>query len=134
MKAKILENGNLKLTISSEDQMELDGMKRDLGIEFESDQTMWDWFEKFIANSEYIWIDPHESGDLTDAPILGILGTTHPLDADTVYPYPTVNAGFWDGKHQVTPIAVRWAWMHYEVESLLEHLRRNGKAILLKPA
>ena len=40
--------------------------------DFSSDSVMYDFFEEFIANSEWEWIAPEEIGALTSAPILGI--------------------------------------------------------------
>lgn len=40
--------------------------------EIQSDVMLWDFLEQLVCNSELDWIRPEETGDLTDAPLLGI--------------------------------------------------------------
>lgn len=68
----------------------------------DSSQAMYDFFEGPLSNSEYQWISPEQTGDLTDAPILGI------LDENDV-------------------VTHRWAYMDYAVKSPLVELMKNGR-------
>lgn len=45
---------------------------RECDPEWESDNSMYEFFEGFIANTEWEWIDAGDIGALTSAPILGI--------------------------------------------------------------
>ena len=65
----------------------------------------YDALEHLIANSELSWIDPAETGDLTDAPILGLRNENgEPTDA-------------------------RWGYMNYAVRSFVTDLIEDGKAV-----
>lgn len=105
MKAELLPNGNLHLTITHAEREEW----KDLAAEnpdFDSDCAMTDLFDKFMANSEYDWILPEEAIALTDAPIIGTRDQ--------------------DGKPEQV-----WGWMDYQVQSLQRALLEQGEAILI---
>jgi len=73
---------------------------------FGCDEMMHEFFEEFIANSEWEWISPEEIGALTDAPILGI-------------------------KDENEEVIEAYGYMNYAVTSLMEALR-HGNVILRK--
>jgi len=74
-----------------------------------------EFFESFLCNSDLDWVPPEITGDLTDAPILGI------------YEYdPELNSG--DGEYYLVE---RWAFMDYQVKSVLEELLENGRIIFI---
>jgi hypothetical protein len=73
---------------------------------FGTDEVMYEFFEGFIANTEYEWIGAEEIGALTDAPILGI-------------------------KDEDGNVLEAYGFMNYAVRSLMEDLR-DGKVILRK--
>ena len=73
--------------------------------EIHSLRVLYDFFAILIANSELEWVFPEETGDLTSAPMFGIRDE--------------------DGK-----IIERWAYMDYQVESLLGRLLDQGEVIL----
>jgi len=62
--------------------------------------------EFLIYNSELEWIDPSETGDLTDAPMLGIRG-----EDETVLE--------------------RWAFMSYQIRSFCDDLLTTGEAVFI---
>ena len=62
--------------------------------------------EPIICNSELQWIDPADTGDLTDAPMLGICD-------------------------EEENILERWAFMDYQVRSFLDDLADHGKATFI---
>lgn len=70
-----------------------------------------EFMERLICNSELDWIQPGETGDLTDAPLLGI------RDADNVLS---------DGSY---PIVQRWGYPHYALRSFLTDLMETGRAV-----
>lgn len=84
---------------------------RELGDSIHQDATMCDVLEHITANSELAWVNPSETGDLTDAPMLGIYGAG-PDDENA-------------------PVRERWAFMSYQVRSLLQDLRDDGEAVLV---
>jgi hypothetical protein len=75
--------------------------------EFVSDRVMYEFFEGFIANTEWEWIDAEEIGALTSAPILGIRDEKgHVLEA--------------------------YGYMEYVMKSILEDFFNEGLAVLRK--
>lgn len=68
--------------------------------EFSSDKFMFEVFEHLVSNSELQWIDPSETGDLTEAPMLGIRDE--------------------DGK-----VLERWAYMDYQIKDMVTELMNN---------
>ena len=103
MKYKISKDRK-KLTLTV-DLLEIDLLKR-LGEEINSDRAMYDWFEALVCNSELEWINPADTGDLTDAPMLGI---------------------WQDDRMSVE----RWAFMDYQVRSVLADLRDKGEVVFI---
>ena len=104
----------------------------DMGEAIHTDATMFDAFERLIANSELEWVSPEVCGDLTDAPIVGILGDEMPC-AD-----PDNGSGFvlsgHDGSDTLArPVLERWWFPAYQVQSVLAALRDTGQAIFTAP-
>lgn len=136
MRDKILENGDMELSITCREQRELRALKRESPDTFDSDNFMYDYLEDLTSNSELEWIRPEYIGALTSAPILGIHGEDRPLqegeDSDLLHV-----VGAWEddaGVRQtwVQDVLGAWAWMSYQVESLQGELLANRKAILTK--
>jgi hypothetical protein len=97
-----------------------------------SDVTMYDWFEHVTCNSDLEWIPDGITGDLTEAPMLGILGQ----DFKQHDPAIPANYGLFyvgcDGEHPlVQPVLERWAFEPYQVRSVLVDLRDTGKAVFV---
>jgi hypothetical protein len=79
------------------------------------DAAMYDFLEPITCNSELEWICPEETGDLTNAPMLGI--------RDCMTDELRENGG-------APPVIERWAWMDYQLLGLLEGLKDRGFVIL----
>lgn len=96
-----------------------------------ADSTMHDFLEPLTSNSELEWIDPADTGDLTDAPMLGILGEdqVRMQGVNPSGPYGIIKTGFNGTADTFQPILERWAFMDYQVRSALEDLRDKGEAI-----
>ncbi len=116
-----------KLTLIVDDvkRMELRELKLELQAKFQADQAMHDFLEPLISNSELQWLDPSDTGDLTDAPMLGVLGETTDKNEG---PFGAVHVGHWDDKDWYQPILQRWAYMDYQVKSPLDDLLDVGLA------
>jgi hypothetical protein len=123
----------LTIHATSQDQEVLRG----LGETIHQDDTMHAALESLVCNSELDWINPADTGDLTDAPMLGILGEPGTIDEmkRLAESKPGICgstlAGHWRGKDRHLPILDRWGWMNYAVKSLLEALRDDGEAMLV---
>jgi len=76
--------------------------------EFCSDDVMYEFFEGFIANTEWEWIDSGDIGALTSAPILGIRDVMND-EVEEAYGY-----------------------MDYAIKSIMEDLLEHGYATLIK--
>lgn len=115
---EILPNGYLKLTLDTEEIAE--AKENEI-------TTIEDLLESMIANSELSWINPSDTGDLTEAPMLGIIGNEQIPTGERP---GLINVGFWEETPWCSPILKRWAWMSYAVSDLLETLLEKGEAIL----
>lgn len=96
--------------------------------DFKSDKALYESFEKLIANSELQWINPEDTGDLTDAPMLGILGDIGPNVTG-----PRILVGAW-GTPPISnyfEINERWAFMDYALRSPLEDLILKGEVVFV---
>ena len=95
-----------RLTIHADldDQARLAEIKTDDPDEWGTLVCEADILEPLICNSELDWIDPSETGDLTDAPMLGIRG-----EDETVLE--------------------RWAFMSYQIRSFCDDLLTTGEAV-----
>ena len=80
-----------------------------------SDDAMHDCFEHITCNSELEWIPGGETGDLTAAPMLGIRESSEQADKE----------------HRDAEVLERWAFMDYQVRSVLEDLRDKGRAVFV---
>lgn len=101
---------------------------------FDCDDVMHDVLESLVGNSELDWIKPADTGDLTDAPILGILG-----EAVRKADLPAAHYGYTERGQDADglwyqPILARWGWMSYAITSLQEQLLTEGQARLLSCA
>ena len=81
--------------------------------DFQSDRFLADFLEPLTCNSQLEWIYPEHTGDLTDAPMLGICDWSAQATSDT------------------PKVLERWAWMQYETRSVLEVLRDKGHAVFV---
>lgn len=96
--------------------------------ELVADKAMYELFEDLVANSELTWLNPCDTGDLTEAPMLGILGDE---SIEDVGPFGAMHVGRWDGKDQYQPILQRWGYMEYAVRSPLEDLLETGECVFV---
>lgn len=105
---------------------------RDLGESIHQDATLHDMLEHITCNSDLEWVYPDETGDLTDAPMLGILGEEGVKDITVFLPNHGLRETARDGRNTYArPILERWGFMSYAVRSLLQDLRDTGEARLV---
>lgn len=90
--------------IVSADELERALLREMPAEEIQSDAALWDFLEQLVCNSELEWIRPEETGDLTDAPLLGI-------------------------RESDESISERWGFMPYALRSPLIDLRDKGEAV-----
>jgi hypothetical protein len=137
------DRSTLTLECTQEEQAELRERRETedcFGTQLQESETL----EPLIANSELTWIDPADTGDLTSAPMLGILGPEVPgCETAGLNPQPLgwIFCGqYWGENHTLRgtvppkwfqPITARWAFMDYQVRSFLTDLADTGKAVFV---
>ena len=94
---------------------------------------MAEFFEPLIANSELQWLPEGATGDLTSAPMLGILGEDMPaqkINREVPRHYGMIQCGFLEWQSAIPAYSSeRWAFLDYALRSPLEDLRDKGVAI-----
>lgn len=105
MKYKILEDGNLLLSVEAWEQDDL----QEMGEDIQTNDSLYSFFEGLICNSDIEWIKPEDIGVMTSAPILGITEQNE------------------DG--EITKIHNVWYYAAYVYNSPLEILRDEGEVI-----
>lgn len=138
MKHTIMTDGRLKISVTPEEQELLREQKRENSIASDGNvaftaQDEEDFLEPLIANSELEWLPEGASrGDLTSAPMLGILGDETVKDSGWDEDEPCfgfVPSGQENGAEFVRPIVSRWAYMSYQIRSFLSDLCDDGECI-----
>jgi hypothetical protein len=84
--------------------------------------------DHLTSNSELQWIDPADTGALTDAPILGILGDESHREHG---PFGNVPCGKDADGALYQPILERWGFEPYQVRSFITDLIVDGKAVFI---
>ena len=116
----------LTITIDEEEQAELRVLAGDEDSFAFADLN--DFLEPLVCNSELMWINPEDTGDLTDAPMLGILGE---VTTENKGPHGAVHVGFWESKPRFQPILQRWAFMDYQVRDPLRDLLEGQQVVFV---
>ncbi len=81
-------NLDLVITVTPEEQAQLREYRELDPDNFGTSQHEVDFLENYLANSEYDWVDPMYTGDLTDAPMLGITGEDEYADVERKFKFP----------------------------------------------
>lgn len=124
----------LTITVDADEQKELAELKAEDPDHFQSDDALYDFLERLTCNSELDWVNPEQTGDLTDAPMLGIYGEVQTEESG---PYGARHVGCWNdegdtlNKPRFEPILQRWGFMEYQLRSPLDDLLNNGKAVFV---
>ena len=134
MKHEILSDGRLKITA---DPQEVTDLRYQREQNESGEPNGWgthvmeaDVLEDLIANSELQWLAEGSTGDLTSAPLLGILGEeTATVAVNLEHSFGLLVTGH-NGTYEMTrPIIARWAYMNYQVRSFLDDLADTGESI-----
>lgn len=88
-----------------------------------------DCLDTLLVNSKLQWIDPADTGDLTDAPMLGIIAPEEENSRFPGGPFGSVFAECDELGNWYTPIIQRWAFMPYQVRSFMSDLADKGQAV-----
>lgn len=124
---EISEDGtHLRLLADAAAQAELRELRDDDTDNWGSTKCETEVMDYLLANSALRWVDPSDTGDLTDAPLLGICGETTDKPEG---PYGCVHVGFWGDATRYEPIDQKWGYAPYALRSFLDDLADDGVAI-----
>lgn len=127
MRHEISKDRKTLTIIVDADEREM--LERDEDIQ--SDKAMIFFMEPIVCNSELEWIEPAETGDLTSAPMLGIYSEEREANQPgDIHPRKRIT-GYHDGKAWCQDVSERWAFLDYQVRSVLEDLRDKGRAVFV---
>lgn len=115
----------ITITADIDEQTELRTLRMEEPEEWATTAAECEALESLLANSELQWIDPANTGDLTDAPMLGITGEEQREESG---PYGAIHTGGDEHGPRFSPILERWAFMPYALRSFLEDLADTGEA------
>jgi len=126
-------NGRTKLAIKAdeEDRKELTELKEYDPDKWGTTQAEIEMLETMLANSELQWIDPADTGDLTDCPILGIVGGDDETTRQALGPYGAIHGGADESGPFFYPILERWGYTPYALRTFLEDLLEDGEAVFV---
>ncbi len=99
---------------------------------FNSDDLLYDLLENMFTNDYFTWLPQGCTGDMTSAPMLGILGDElpGPTKEDTQCS-GLYNCGRWEVNGELRdiyqPVLQRWAFMDYAITSPQEELAERGR-------
>ncbi len=126
---KIIERNEERLVLSIEgSESELEEVTEHYGDDWEADEAAWDLLEDLFKETDLSWLDASDTGDLTDAPLIGSYGDPR---TEKGGPFGCSDVGFWDGSRWYSPIIERWGYMDYQVRSTMRDLKENGKVIFV---
>lgn len=97
-----------------------------------ADVTMRDFLSPITCNSDLEWMPEGATSDLTSAPMLGVLGDEGCRQHWALREhFGLVESGQSDHSTLYRGIVERWAFMDYQVRSVLEDLRDKGEAVFI---
>ena len=121
-----ISNDKKTLTIefTAKERANLRALETEGRNSIQTESALYDCLEPLTCNSELQWINPVDTGDLTSAPMLGILGEEIPFTKEAATIPHVVTC-----PNLIQPILARWAFMDYALRSPLEDLRDTGNAV-----
>ncbi len=137
MKHLISPDGRTLTIIVDADERKLlrEGWDNPGKTNIDSDKAMHEFFEGYLANCELQWVEPEWCGNLTDAPMLGILGDDVAEGEVKTFPAPYFGwreIGF-NGREKIfQPVLDRYWYSNYMIRSPLEDLLEFGKVVFTK--
>lgn len=101
-------------------------------LAFDSGDLLYDLLQPMFTNDSYCWLPEGTTGDMTSAPIVGILGDEMPGPAkDKAVCAGLYHCGRWevdgDLREIYQPVLRRWAFMDYALTSPQRELAERGR-------
>jgi len=130
----------LIITVTTREQRRLKSyLRRDRKVKrashepaFDSDDLLYDLLEPMFSDDSFCWLPEGATGDLTSAPMVGILGDEMPgPPKDKAVCAGLYHCGRWgvDGELReiYQPVRRRWAFMDYALTSPQRELAEHGR-------
>jgi len=122
-----IEDNRLILSVDATEQAVLREIHDDNPDEFDRDHVMHDILENLVTNDSFYWIDAGSTGDLTDAPMLALLGDEE--RGEYAECSGLWHCGCYAGQAIYQPVLYRWAFMDYALSTPQRELMETGRAI-----
>ncbi len=116
----------LVISINADDRKVLEELALD---QLDSDESMVDYLTPLLDRENLHWISPEETRDLTSAPMVGELGPEEPGATGRLVGRWKDDCGVM--KTWYCPIVRRWAFMDYQIVSVLSRLLDTGSVIFI---
>jgi hypothetical protein len=140
MQWKIDEQGRLVITVTKKEQRSLQAVMGldevgECELPFDSDAFLSELLEPMVTNDEYVWLHGGCTDDLTDAPMLGVLGEEipGPDNLDDAIGLGLYHVGCWHHRGRLRqmyhPVLKRWAFMDYQITSPQKQLAETGECV-----
>ena len=139
MKWNFDEHGSLVLTVSKKEQRFLKAayrrdQKGQCKPSFDSDDFLYDLLEPMFTDDCFAWLPEGTTGDMTSAPMLGILGDEIPGPATSKTQCSGLyHCGRWEvegeRRQMYQPVLQRWAFMDYALISPQRELAETGQCV-----
>lgn len=126
------DRSQLILTVTPAQQAELREMRLDDPAYWGTHTAEGELLEHLLCNSDLQWVDAEDTGDLTNAPLLGIVGAS--TQRERSGPYGAVWQGGDEHGELFSPILERWGFMSYAVRSFMDDLADTGRAVFVNEA
>lgn len=137
MRWQIDEHDRLVITVTKKEQRFLQAAHRrdekgQCHPAFESDDFLYDLLEPMFTDDSFTWLPEGTTGDMTSAPMLGILGDEMPGPAtDKAQCSGLYHCGRWEVEGELReiyqPVLQRWAFMDYALTSPQRELAETGR-------
>jgi hypothetical protein len=137
MNWQIDEDGKLVITITKKEQRHLNALQRRdeegrCNPAFNSDDFLYDLLMPMFTDDSFTWLPEGTTGDMTSAPIIGVLGDEMPgPPTDKAECSGLYHCGRWEVDGELReiyqPVLSRWAFMDYALSSPQQELAETGR-------
>lgn len=127
MKYQITKHA-LVMKIDGEERIALAAVHAIKPDEFDTEAFMTDLLEQMVTNDCFMWIGSEVTHDLTEAPMLALLGDEE--ESATGGPGLYLVGRPHDAEHDhYQPVLFRWAFMNYQITTPQKDLLEKGEAV-----
>ncbi len=125
------DRSKLILNVDSKEQSALQDLRAEDPEYWGTHMCEYDTLDQLMSNSELEWVDPADTGDLTDAPLIGITAGEDENVRVQSGPHGAMLVGGDENGSIYAPILERWGYEPYCLRSFLDDLADNGQAVFI---